>query len=425
MKELVEFSLRRRFYNKSQIILNVIMFVVIGCGLFADSIIEMINPRMLDLPIVYIKNLDRYTEKYLLKEKQEIFQFKEWKDEKIEESGEYLLEFDDNFVIHSLYQLDTMDEQSLNYLLNQAHQSAILEEAKDNVVLFEFAKPIELKNKVLEKSIDVSQEKQQIVFMVITGIYFMMLSFATSAATEVVYEKSTKTLELILTSVNAKVHFLSKMIVGWFVIVIQCGLTLSYGLFWFLIRNMNDGGFGLIQAINKMRLFSIKEKTFKALLSNLDIELDFVGKLVMIFLFLFIGILLIQLILVIVSSFVSNIEEAGNIQAPFYLILLGVYYLTLSLNSPYHMQEGIGFYFSFVPFLSMLFMPCRLLLCDVGWSELILSFVISLSTIILVMKSGSKIYQRGVLDYSNKGILHILKSILNPMKEKSRDSKPG
>lgn len=43
--------------------------------------------------------------------------------------------------------------------------------------------------------------------MVVTGIYFMMLSFATTVANEVVYEKATKTLELILTSVSARTHF--------------------------------------------------------------------------------------------------------------------------------------------------------------------------------------------------------------------------
>ena len=37
---------------------------------------------------------------------------------------------------------------------------------------------------------------------------------------EVIYEKSTKTLELILTSVSAKAHFLSKMVVGWLAIFI-------------------------------------------------------------------------------------------------------------------------------------------------------------------------------------------------------------
>ena len=105
------------------------------------------------------------------------------------------------------------------------------------------------------------------------------------------------------------------------------------------------------------------------------------------------------------SSFIANVEEAGNIQAPFYLILMGVYYFALSVNTPYQMSEGIGFILSFLPFFSMLFMPCRLLIQNVSMFELMLSYMISFSAIFFVVKKGSAVYQRGVLDYSSKGAL--------------------
>ena len=117
--------------------------------------------------------------------------------------------------------------------------------------------------------------------------------------------------------------------------------------------------------------------------------------------------------MVIVSSFISNIEEAGNVQAPFYIIMLIVYYLAISLNTPYHLNEGIGYYFSFIPFLSMLFMPCRILQGAVTFYEMGLSFFFACTAFLLLAKSGSRIYQKGVLDYSSKGILHILKQLKN------------
>lgn len=410
MKELIKFSLRRRFLNKSQITLNVIMFIVIGCAFFADHLISFVNPSMLEPPVIYIKNIDTYTHDFLMNQKQDAFVFKEWKKEKAEGTSAYILDFKDTYRLHSQYPLDAMSKEAIRILLNGAHQQAIIEESKgENLVLSEYIREVEFKNKVINKSVDVSDEKQKIVFMVVTAIYFMMLSFATSAATEVVHEKATKTLELILTSVSAKTHFLSKMIVGWLVILTQCMMSVSYIFFWFLIRNMSDSGYGLLKALKMMHVLPVKEKTFFALLSNIHLEAQFIGKIIMIFLFLFAGILFIQLILVIVSSFISNMEEAGNVQAPFYMILLGVYYLTLSLNTPYHMEEGLGFYLSFLPFFSMLFMPCRLLLTSVGLSEMLLSFLFSLLAIWGIIKVGAPIYQKGVLDYSNKGLLQILK----------------
>ncbi|MEG2837686.1 MAG: hypothetical protein RR863_06355, partial [Erysipelotrichaceae bacterium] len=209
------------------------------------------------------------------------------------------------------------------------------------------------------------------------------------------------------------------MIVGWLVIIFQCIFTLSYVFFWFVLRNIKDEGLGLLAAVDKLKIFPIKGKTFHMVLSNINLEAEFVINIITIFLFLFVGILFIQLILVILSSFISNMEEAGNVQGPFYLILLGVYYLTLSLNTPYQMQEGLGFVLSFLPFFSMLFMPCRLLLCEIGWSEILLSFTIAVSAVVVVIKTGGPLYQKGVLDYSNKGLFNILKSIKRSSKKSS------
>ena len=280
--------------------------------------------------------------------------------------------------------------------------------------------PILIENQVQNEGIEVSEDRQNLIFMVITSIYFTMLSFSTTVANEVIYEKSTKTLELILTSVSAKAHFLSKMVVGWLAIFIQMLLVCGYLLLWFIIRNSFDQGNQLLLFIEKAGLLNNGCKTFAELWGQIHLEPSFILKLLFILAFLYTGILFIQMILVILSSFIANVEEAGNIQAPFYLILMGVYYFALSVNTPYQMSEGIGFILSFLPFFSMLFMPCRLLIQNVSMFELMLSYMISFSAIFFVVKKGSAVYQRGVLDYSSKGALGVIKGILDhPGKEKS------
>ena len=130
-----------------------------------------------------------------------------------------------------------------------------------------------------------------------------------------------------------------------------------------------------------------------------------------IILFLALGILLVQLIMVIVSSFVSSVEEAGNLQAPFYLVLLGIYYLVMAINNPYDLNEGIGFYLSFVPLINMLLMPCRLLISDVPIIQLFASIGCSLLFVAYVLYKGIPVYERGVLDYSCKGFIQVIKSM--------------
>lgn len=130
---------------------------------------------------------------------------------------------------------------------------------------------------------------------------------------------------------------------------------------------------GLLKAAKSLQLLSIKEATFSQVLAHIDLSFDFLLLLLGIAFFLLAGMLLIQMLLVVISSFISSIEAAAAIQAPFYMILIAVYYLTLSLNDPQHMSQGIGYYLSFLPFLSMLMMPCRFLMTVVTVPEFLLA----------------------------------------------------
>ena len=54
MKELISFSLRRRFLNGTTILLNVLL-CVIACGvLFADKILEVVNPSIFENQKIYL-----------------------------------------------------------------------------------------------------------------------------------------------------------------------------------------------------------------------------------------------------------------------------------------------------------------------------------------------------------------------------------
>ena len=103
--------------------------------------------------------------------------------------------------------------------------------------------------------------------------------------------------------------------------------------------------------------------------------------------------------LVLLTTSVQTIEEAGSIQSPFYIVLLVLYYVCMFLNNPESMTNGLGYLFSFVPVLSMIFMPSRLLIYAPGTLEVIVSFVCSLMALIVLIKWGEKRYVETVLDF--------------------------
>lgn len=414
MKELIRFSLGRRFHNKATMGFNIILFVAIGLLGFSDIILDAFNPSMFKKEVIYIEKLDKDESQFLM-EMESNYTFKILENEKdgVVEKGYTIISKEDNtYLLHSKYTLSPLKISELQLLLQKYKQNTLLQNQENQILLAQYNEPIAIKNKVIQKNISVSQDKANIVFLFITSVYFMMLSFISGVASEVVNEKATKTLELILTSVSVKMHFFAKLVVGWLVIVVQGALSISYVVFWLLVRSTYDQGSGLLQLIRNLHLFEVKGNTFYSVLVNFEFSFSFIQTCFLILLFLLVGVFLLQLILVVVSSFVSSIEEAGNIQAPFYLLLLAIYYLVLAINNPQDLSEGVGYYLSFVPFLNMLLMPCRLLIQEVPFYELILSFSISCYCIKILLRKGIRIYEIGVLDYSCKGILYVFKTIV-------------
>lgn len=372
------------------------MIILVGVGLFVDKVVLEINPRLFDPMILYM-NDDLY-------QKQDLFDIDAEKiiiklDDQNENSDQFQLRFeDDQWVVSSVYPLTT-DQTSTIYQVIQNYSQNALMETIDHQQLTIVNKALfpTMINDVSSTS-EIDATKQNLMFMIITSIYFMMLSYSSVIANEVVYEKTSKILELILTSVSAKTHFISKMLIGWLTIMIQTLLTGGIIALWILIRNSYDGGFGLLAFGNRLGIIPMKLLSFSELLSYLKIDGQIISAFMIALFFLVLGILFLQMIMVIVSSFVTSIEESSNVQAPCYLILLVIYYFTLFVNNPYQMSEGIGYVLSFVPFFSMLFMPCRLLIQNVSAYEIVIALFMAIAAIIFILDFGLYFYKQGILD---------------------------
>ena len=396
MKHLIAFSLKRRFNNKAIIILNVLMIILVGVGLFVDKVILEVNPKLFDPIVLYVDD-DLYQKQVLFDIDTEKLIIK--LDDQKENSDQLRMKFDnDQWIVSSVYPL-TADQTSAIYHIIQNYCQNTLMETIDHqqlTIVNDALFPTMIND--VSSSSEIDATKQNLMFMIITSIYFMMLSYSSVIANEVVYEKTSKILELILTSVSAKTHFISKMLIGWLTIMIQTLLTGGIIALWILIRNSYDGGFGLLAFGNRIGILPMKFLSFSKLLSYLKIDGQMISAFMIALVFLVLGILFLQMIMVIVSSFVTSIEESSNVQAPCYLILLVIYYFTLFVNNPYQMSEGIGYILSFVPFFSMLFMPCRLLIQNVSTYEIAIALFMAITAIIFILDFGLYFYKQGILD---------------------------
>lgn len=388
MINLVLFSLKRRFVNKTNKVLLILLVCLSVFGLFFDQIVEFFSSDD-QTTLIRLENID---ENQFLLNALHI--------EVDESSSLSISRVDNNFLIESesiLSDIEKIELESLIYPYYQAQLDPSIQE-----VLINYRHPeIEYKTTTQENY----QQKHDNLFMVITMIYFMMIGFAGMLAQEVVAEKTSNILEMIGTSVSLKTHYYSKIIIGWLSILGQFVFVGSVFVGVLLLRVLFDNGRGLLQLLAKYNFIDARYTTITSMIKQFLSNTSSITDLLISLVFLFIGILIIQLILVVVSTGVSSVEEAGALQNPFYIGLLFMYYGAMILNNSSSMTSGWGFFLSFLPVFSMIFMPSRIMIYPVSNFQILFALIINFFVLMFVIKRGEKIYINNVLNFSRRHIV--------------------
>lgn len=383
-KILLGFTLNRRIKNKTFVIVNgllAIMMVLLFC---CDFYIPKLFPNWNEKVSVACSSMEICDALGSVLPQFEVV------DDSLEEAN-YYIDVSENYDIWARVETNPLVIAQIEMALRQVERLQLI--ASGQMMWKE----------VYLHSLEKNESKaQNWGFICITAVYFVALSFAGTVANDVVYEKSTRMMELILTSVDATTHLIAKLVGGWLVLLIQLGIFAVEFLSCMVLRMAYDGGEGLMKlamefgVIDKVYAISFKS-IWKWIHANGEMcAYIFVGLIL-----LFLGILLVQSILVIFSSFISSIEEAGNIQSPFYLLLMGVYYLTLFVNNSESMNHGLGRVLSLLPFFSMLCMPCRIFYHALPISDILISLLAATFALVVVLILGTPLYKKGVLSYQS------------------------
>jgi ABC-2 type transport system permease protein len=387
MKTLLKFAFKRRFMNKMTVILQVI-FILLVCFIFYfDKISDVLNLEFNQaIPI----NIESSLRKLIVNEDEwttQGFVFTNNKD------GITITKEKDLYLISKV---DEINIQSKIYqLLLSNHQLRM--ESESNSSVYKWLEKYEsIEVEFLEFKVEDNQFKHQLIILFLTSIYFMMLNFIAVNSNEIIMEKTSHMIPIILSSVSVRVHFITKLIVGFSSIVFQ--ILSSIGIVGLVIfsRYRLDQGKGLIQLIVRYLPVNIESISLSELLKLIDFKWSDVNYVLLGLLFILLGIFLIQICILILSSKVSTMEEAASIQGPFYLFLLVTYYLALSLNTSHSLSTGLGYSLSFVPVFSMLIMPMRLLTENVISIEVMVSILFTIVFISLIFILFYPIYEKSI-----------------------------
>jgi len=389
MKTLILFSLKRRFFNPVALTLQ---------GLFTVGLILLFNVDHISAFLhlewtqpIKIQVSEKTRETLLVNEL--------W-----EAQGLTLTQTNESLTIDyvdGVYEVKgsaPLPLQAKIYgLLLQSHQQRLLNESHPSVADFIMRyNTVEVR---FENAIDpMASVRENLVFAILTSVYFMLLNFISVNSSEVIQEKTSNILEFVLTSITPLQHFGAKIVTGLANVLIQVMLSVGIFMALFIQRWNADQGQGLLSLANKVFNLEASGITPEAIKTLLIIQPDFWVKAGLALLFLLMGLLIIQVLILVLSARVKTIEEAASIQGPFYLGLLALYYGCMAINTPQQLSQGIGRLLSMLPVSSMLVMGMRLLNAAVSEFEIAFSLAISMVCLFLLIWIGSSWYQKGLVN---------------------------
>lgn len=387
MKTLLQFSFKRRFLNKMTLFLQIIFILVISIMFYFDKISELLN-------LEFNKPIPIYIEPNLRKQ---IVNEAEWKNKGFEfTTNKESITISYSKDVYSITLVDDLMTQSKIYdLLLDNHQKR--KESSSNSSVYRWLEDYRsIDVDFLEYKYEDNQFKHQIIILFLTSIYFMLLNFIAVNSNEIIMEKTSHMIPIILTHVKIKTHFISKLIIGFASVLFQ--IISSIGIVGLIgySRYQLDKGEGLIRLLVKFLPFKLDSFNLDDILKLLDLSMNDLVQVSIGLVFILIGIFIIQILILILSSKVKTMEEAASIQGPFYLVLLIIYYLALSLNTTQSLSSNLGLSLSYIPIFSMLIMPMRLLTQHVMPIEIMISILFSFALISLIFIIMYPIYCEGL-----------------------------
>lgn len=339
------------------------------------------------------------------------------KDELEEDTNKILIVInkdDNNYInaeIISYEGIDTVIYQTLTMTLNSVRQEVVLD--KYNITK-EMQAEIEMPVEITRTRLDEGDENEEmmdllggVIFPLLILPFFMLTMYLVQMiGAEVNEEKTTKSMEIIISNVSPKIHFFSKIIAGNLFVLIQSLIILVSSGIGLIIRYfINDGDMLGEMSSQITDITSVLDTT--GIMDKIGVVLPIT------IVIMFLTFIAYSLLSGILASMTTNVEDYQQLQTPIALISVIGYYLAMMS----FMFEGSTFIkiVSYIPLISSLLAPSLLVMGQIGVIDIIISLVILIIFIFFLFKYGLRIYKVGILNYSSTGLW---KKMFKAMKEK-------
>jgi ABC-2 type transport system permease protein len=397
-KYLVKYGLNKRVGRKAFLISNIVIAILLILVVNIPTIIQIFSKDEEAPTNMYIKVINETSEQALITDLQaelnkpfNDYQFYQLSALDINDFDEeaFWLDQDVQVVIHFF---GTINSPSIRIYSKEVHLNPLFQNQIELLVINYQISNYERPNFNFVLAPDYEDPNKGMMISSITSLLilpmFILITMATQfVGVEVIEEKSTKAIETIISSVPAKLHFLSKITASILFVIIQGALVFVYSLLANLIG-------GATQSLGGIELPAGSEnllKTLGELLPNWPLIITFA------LLFMVIGTLFFLVFSALFASLAVTQEDYQQFQSPLMLTMVAGFYITIFAP----MANGDGFMkvMSFVPIFAPFVAPVAYASGILSLLEVIIALIGLILFLILAIYIIAPIYKVSILSY--------------------------
>ncbi|MDN5708472.1 MAG: ABC transporter permease [Planococcus sp. (in: firmicutes)] len=258
--------------------------------------------------------------------------------------------------------------------------------------------PVEMEREALAESSKSQEELSQargLVYILIMVIYIAVIYYPNMIAMEVANEKSSRVMEILISSVSPVKHMFAKIAGIGSLGILQ---MMIFALAGYLA--IQSSGSDLTEGVFSVMGFSeVKFSTFFYAI-----------------LFFLLGYFLYAVLAALLGSLVSRTEDVQQLMLPMMILIIIASFIAFSgISMP---EAGYVTVASYIPFFAPLVMFLRVGLLDIPLWEPLLSIAIMLLTIGILGWFGARVYRGGVLMYGSSQSLKDIRRAIKLGNEK-------
>ncbi|WP_400246334.1 ABC transporter permease [Niallia sp. JL1B1071] len=315
-------------------------------------------------------------------------------------SGVLIVDVDSsNLPIATYYTMDIAESSISGNLSNSIQlvksQLAANQLNLTNEQLAKLNEPVSFEKIALEKDAKTEEELNQargLVYVLLFLIYFAVILYANMIATEVATEKSSRVMEILISSVSPIKHMFAKILGIGLLSLTQLALLMAVGYF---------------------------SLTSNESLSSMEGFLGFsevpVSTIIYAAIFFILGYFLYATLAALLGSLVSRIEDVQQMITPMTLLIVAGFMIAMfGLSAPDTTFVTIT---SYIPFFTPMLMFMRVGMLNLPVWEPILGIIILVATIMILAIFGARVYKGGVLMYGKSNSYKDIKKALQLTKK--------